>query len=791
MIPGPNSSDAILSSWSIPVGLTAGLIFSAFLYFRGWLKLQFQVPHRFPLWRLLAFWGGLLTIFIAVASPLDAFGGLLLQVHMVQHLLLMMLAPPALLSGAPYLPILSGLPRFMARDIVGPFLVWPPLKAFGNKLVNPIVCWIAFVTSNIFWHLPPLYELALSSRGWHELEHFCFLGTGLLFWWPLVQPWPSRARWPRWTMIPYLILADLQNTGLAAFLTFYDRVLYSTYEHAPRLWGFGARDDQVLAGVIMWVPGSIVFLVPAAVIAIGFLSPSLKVRPSEADERGIASRQETELSQWFRKLNLRPRRKSEPFDLFKVPFLGIILKSKLFRRGMQLILFLLAIAIVLDGWFGPQTAPMNLAGVLPWTHWRGFSVLALLICGNFFCMACPFTFVRDIGRRFLPAKRVWPRLFRTKWLAVVLIGIYLWAYEAFSLWNSPWLTAWVITAYFVAALLVDGFFRDASFCKYVCPIGQFHFVQSLVSPFEVKVRQPDVCASCRTYDCIRGNDQQRGCELKLFQPKKKSSFDCTFCMDCVHACPHENVSLIAVTPGKSLWDGEQRSSIGRFSKRTDLAGLILLLVCGAFANAAGMTAPISSLFDLCMLSLGLGRPLVIGIFLLFTLVLLPAVLVSLAGLISRCLMEDPKVTFHPTLSARRESSRKPTLLTLISDFAPALVPLGFSMWIAHLGFHLFTGSHTPIPVLQRLAVDLKFGDFGLPNWAISSWAFPQLLDWEILFLDLGLLLSMYAAWRIAKRYTSNRAIRVALPWLIFQIVLFLAGVWIIFQPMDMRGTSFG
>src|ERR1700738_1921230 len=105
----PNSSDAIFSSWSIPIGLTAGLVLSALLYLRGWLKLQFQVPHRFPLWRLLAFWGGLGAIFLAVASPLDAFGGLLLQVHMVQHLLLMMIAPPAILSGAPYLPMLSGI----------------------------------------------------------------------------------------------------------------------------------------------------------------------------------------------------------------------------------------------------------------------------------------------------------------------------------------------------------------------------------------------------------------------------------------------------------------------------------------------------------------------------------------------------------------------------------------------------------------------------------------------------------------------------------------------------------
>ena len=131
------------------------------------------------------------AIFLAIASPLDAFGGLLLQVHMVQHLLLMMVAPPLILAGAPYLPLLSGLPRVVAREVVGPFLIWLPLKRIGRFLFNPVVCWIAFATSNVLWHLPVFYELALSSPGWHQVEHLCFLGTGLLFWWHIILPWPS------------------------------------------------------------------------------------------------------------------------------------------------------------------------------------------------------------------------------------------------------------------------------------------------------------------------------------------------------------------------------------------------------------------------------------------------------------------------------------------------------------------------------------------------------------------------------------------------------------------------
>src|SRR6185369_14543955 len=217
-------------SWSFEPLPLLTLALLALVYTRGWHQLHRQIPHRFPRWRLVAFLAGIAALFLAIASPLDAFSGLLLQVHMIQHLLLMMVAPPLLLLGAPWLPLLCGLPRQFVRDAFGPFLAWPALRNFGHKLTHPLSGGIAFMAVTLLWHLPALYELALRSRPWHEFEHACFLGAALLFWWPVVQPWPSRAHWPRWTMIPYLLIADLQNTVLAAFLSFYDRVLYSTYE---------------------------------------------------------------------------------------------------------------------------------------------------------------------------------------------------------------------------------------------------------------------------------------------------------------------------------------------------------------------------------------------------------------------------------------------------------------------------------------------------------------------------------------------------------------------------------
>lgn len=99
----------------------------------------------------------------------------------------------------------------------------------------------------------------------------CFLGTGLLFWWPVIQPWPSQPHWPRWAMIFYLLLADLQNTALSAVLMFSERILYPTYATVPRLWNLSVLDDQAAAGVLMWVPGSVIFLVPLGVLVLRFL----------------------------------------------------------------------------------------------------------------------------------------------------------------------------------------------------------------------------------------------------------------------------------------------------------------------------------------------------------------------------------------------------------------------------------------------------------------------------------------------------------------------------------------
>ena len=764
-------AEAILRSWRPDYEVAAVLLLICVLYARGWRRLRLSRPREFGASRLASFLLGLMAILFAIDSPLDAFANLLLTAHMVQHMLLLMVAPPLILYGAPYLPILRGLPAGALRRGVGPFLASPGLQRFGRRLTHPVVCWLAFTITSLTWHAPKLYELALRSPFWHEVEHLCFLGAALLFWWPVIQPRPSRAHWPRWAMIPYLFLADFQNTALAAFLIFCDRVIYPSYAAAPRLLNLSPLEDQAAAGAVMWVPGSVAYLIPIGLLTIQSLdSRRRSVRPS-------SRRAELPVIQARGASTSFPAGRPEGWDLLSVPVIGAALGWPRFRRAVQSAMLALALIVIADGLFGRQMSSMNLAGTLPWTHWRGLAVISLLAAGNFFCMACPFTLARDFGRRWLPSRWHWPRRMRSKWLAVALLTTYLWAYEAFSLWDSPWWTAWIVIGYFAASFVIDGLFRGASFCKYVCPIGQFNFAQSLISPLEVKVREPDICRACSAYDCIRGNDARRGCELGLFQPKKSGNLDCTFCLDCVHACPHRNVGIIGVTPGSQIVHDRYRSGVGRLSQRTDVAALVLLLVFGAFVNAAGMVEPVAALERTLQQRFGLeSRATVISALFAMALLIAPLSIFALRG-VWRAL----------GVGAAR-------LKELTCRFALALAPLGFSMWLAHLTFHFLAGASVVIPAAQRAVSDLGGSPLGQPDWAATA-AAP--LDWltslQILLLDGGLLLTLYAGWRVAQRFSARAggAISLFAPWAALAALLYAAGVWIAFQPMEMRGLAPG
>jgi cytochrome c oxidase assembly factor CtaG len=268
----PLSVQGALQSWTTPVPLALAILLAAFLYLRGWLQLRSRSVNIIPTWRAGSFLLGLFLIWVALGSPLSALDEELLTVHMVQHLLLMTIAPPLILVSAPVMPLLHGLPRHFVQSVLGPLSRWSMMQRVGRVLSQPVFCWLAAAVALVGWHIPSAFTLGLQSEAWHVVEHACFLGSGFLFWWPVVQPWPSLATRPSWSMLLYLFLATLPCDILSGFLAFCDRVVYPIYLSTPRHSSLSALEDQQCAAALMWACVTIAYLIAAAILTTQLLA---------------------------------------------------------------------------------------------------------------------------------------------------------------------------------------------------------------------------------------------------------------------------------------------------------------------------------------------------------------------------------------------------------------------------------------------------------------------------------------------------------------------------------------
>jgi hypothetical protein len=471
-------------------------------------------------------------------------------------------------------------------------------------------------------------------------------------------------------------------------------------------------------------------------------------------------------------------------DILRWPIVGPLLKWRRLRTVTQSVLLVAAIVIVWHGFSGPQLAPKNLSTVLTWIHYRGLLIGALLAVGNVFCGACPMILVRDLGRRLHQPVRHWPKWLGQKWVALALFAAVLFIYELFDLWALPAATAWLVIGYFGAALIIDLTFTGGAFCKHVCPVGQFNFAVSTLSPLELGVRDTGVCEGCKTVDCIKGRRDtaqpmkvlQRGCELALFLPSKAGNLDCTFCLDCVQACPHDNVAIAFRVPGEELADDRLRSSIGRLSRRPDLAVLALLFTFGALLNAFAMVGPVYAIEEWLARAMRTTWEVpVLGMIFIAGLVVLPAALCGGAGWITRLATQS-------SLRVRDIAVR----------YAYALIPFGTGVWLAHYWFHFLTGLLTIVPVAQSAAIDAAGrAVLGEPDWRWLGMRPGSVFPLQIGVVLLGALGSLVIAHRIAERDAPQAPSRAAAPWSAVIVGLTVLAIWILAQPMEMRGTGLG
>jgi putative membrane protein len=272
--------------------VSSALIFASLVYLRGWLRLPRDGRDDVEVWRAASFVFGLLCIWIATASPLAALDHEMLTAHMVQHLLLMTLAPPLILLGMPRKPLAHGLLRRFLQAIGRP-LRPEPAQQFVNVVTHPALCWFAAAGTLVVWHIPSVFMLGLRSQMWHGIEQASFLATGLLFWSPVVRPLPNSLKWPESSILLYLFFATLPCDILSGFLVFCDRVVYLVFLSSPHPFGLSALEDQQCAGALMWTCVTVVYLIAGTVFTARLLAPhrSENLAIPQFDSQLIAVRQ--------------------------------------------------------------------------------------------------------------------------------------------------------------------------------------------------------------------------------------------------------------------------------------------------------------------------------------------------------------------------------------------------------------------------------------------------------------------------------------------------------------------
>src|SRR5829696_1596899 len=251
------------TAWPAEPLLLMGLTAVTCLYWLGWCRL-----HRGAGGGAggagggASFFAGIIVVALALLSPIAVYSERLFFMHMIQHLLLLLIAPPLLLLGRPLVPSLWGLPASW-RVAVGHLLIpGRPLARLGHLVTTPLVAVSTFVITIAVWHLPVFYDAAQGRSITHDLEHLLFFGTALLYWWPVIHPAGGQRRLSYALALPYLLPPFLESMLIGVLLTFAERPLYRTYAEVAMPWGFTAVTDQQLGGLIMWIPGGLFFLIP-------------------------------------------------------------------------------------------------------------------------------------------------------------------------------------------------------------------------------------------------------------------------------------------------------------------------------------------------------------------------------------------------------------------------------------------------------------------------------------------------------------------------------------------------
>jgi ferredoxin len=451
------------------------------------------------------------------------------------------------------------------------------------------------------------------------------------------------------------------------------------------------------------------------------------------------------------------------YDLLaRLPLLEWVLKSRLFQPVMLLFTLFVFTLVILSGLFGTPAGSRNFSIIFVWIVWWALLMLVLVpFFGRAWCAICPIPAPGEwIQRRNIITKRYpklrslnwrWSSRLRNMWLQN--FGFLSVALFSTIILTRPNITAWLLLAFILVGVALSVLYKNRIFCRYVCPVGGFIGLYSMVSPLELRVRDPQVCTDHKTKDCVTGNANGYGCPWMVFPGQLERNTYCGMCTECLRTCPKNNVTFNLRSFGTDLLIANER-------KLDEAYKAFIMLTCALSYSAVllGHWGWLKNWANMDTLPHWLTYA---GVFLAANLLIVPGLFLVVSWI------------------AQWLNSQRLPLKRVFVDYAYTLVPMGLAAWMAFsLGFVLVNGSYA----VQVLSDPFGWG-WNLFGTASLHWTpfFTNLIPFlQVGILITGLLFSVNTAFKIAQQHNprSKMAFRAMLP-----IVGFLLLVTFVFMGL--------
>ncbi len=433
--------------------------------------------------------------------------------------------------------------------------------------------------------------------------------------------------------------------------------------------------------------------------------------------------------------------------LTRVPLLKRLLKTRAFQPSLMLITLFVFTLAILTGIVGTPVGSRNFGIIFVWIVWWALLMILLVpLFGRLWCSMCPIPAPGEwLQRRAIVQRRPgklwtlglrWPRRLKNMWLQN--FGFLSVALFSTIILTRPSVSAWLLLGFLLVGVGLSALYKNRVFCRYVCPVGGFIGLYSLLSPLELRVADPNVCANHKTKDCITGNEFGYGCPWMVFPGNLTRNVYCGMCFECLKTCPQNNIVLNLRSFGSDLMVAQER--------RLDEAYKAFIMLGCALLYSAVLLGPWGWLKGWANMDTLPHWALYAFSFLIFNLVLLPGVF----GLV--------------VWAARKLSKQQQPFRQVVVDYAYALIPLGLAAWIAFsFGFVLTNGSYALDVLSDPFGWGWNlFGTANTPWTPLGSTFIPFL---QVGVLTAGLLFALNTANKIARQHTDHHraAFLAALP----------------------------